>query len=64
MGTAPDIVDKTIGNSSWTNLVCDDCKQDVDVVVRVGEPQGYESSTADLCVSCAKAAYDLIRGRS
>ena len=53
IGTPPDVIDKTIGNGSWTNLSCDECQADgVDAVVQVGEEPDYESCTANLCLDC------------
>lgn len=53
----PDEVDKIIGNSSWTQTKCDECKSDEGVdVVQLGEEPDYESSTATICKSCLRKA--------
>lgn len=54
-------VDAIIGNSSWTEVPkCGECGlEDPPAVVQVGEPPDYESRTAFLCLSCARAAADL-----
>ena len=50
-------VNNIIGNSSWTrNLICSECEQDTDWVLRVGEEPDYESRTAYLCKSCVEKA--------
>ena len=53
-------VDATIGNSSWTDTPrCDDCgARGLAVVVQMGEPPDYESSTSSLCVPCLRAAME------
>lgn len=53
-------VNKIMGNSSWTNLTCDECKQNVDKVVQLGEEPDYESSTASICFSCLTKAVKLV----
>lgn len=50
--SAKDVAD-VIGNSSWTTLKCDECGQEADWVLRVGEEPDYESRTACLCKACA-----------
>jgi hypothetical protein len=54
-------IELIIGNSSWTNLICDECKQSVEAVVQVGAEPDYESNTANLCRSCCAVAFGLIR---
>ena len=49
-----------IGNDSWVRLTCDECEEDVDTVIRVGEKPDYESSTAYLCGSCVLKAFNLL----
>ena len=48
----PDDVDKIIGNSSWTEVSCSECKKPQDSVVIIGEEPDYESYTAYICRSC------------
>ena len=57
---SPDIVDIIIGNSSWTDLHCDECDSSCERVVYVGEEPDYESSTAKLCIGCVYKAYSLL----
>lgn len=52
-------IDAAIGNESWTPIRCDECSQDAEVAVEVGEPPDYESSTVVLCVPCLTRALDL-----
>lgn len=56
-----DVVDEVIGNGSWTRLECNECGEDVQAVVEVGQPPDYESSTAQICGPCLKKASKLIR---
>jgi len=45
-------VNVIIGNDSWTRLTCDECDEDVDAVLTVGEEPDHESHTASLCRTC------------
>jgi len=57
----PDAVDAIIGNGSWTSVPeCNECKTDVEAVVRIGDEPDYESSTAWVCEDCLKKALALI----
>lgn len=40
---------------------CDECGREVDVVVQLGEPLDYESSTANVCIECLRAAIKVAR---
>jgi hypothetical protein len=54
----PDDVDKEIGNKSWTTVpVCDCCLMGgLSSVAMMGEEPDYESSTAYVCIGCARHA--------
>lgn len=53
----PDEVDRVIGNTSWTDIDCDDCGDTrLPSAMQVGEEPSYESSTATLCFECLRAA--------
>lgn len=52
----PEAVNAVIGNDSWTECTCNECGESVPLVVRLGEPPDYESSTADVCERCLSAA--------
>jgi hypothetical protein len=56
--TVQDIV-STIGNDSWTMLVCDECKEEVETIIQLGDEPDYESSTANICIPCLKKALSL-----
>ena len=58
---AADAVDKAIGNDSWTSCKCDECNQEVEWVIRVGEEPDYESNTAHLCGTCIKKLTKLAK---
>lgn len=55
-------VEAIIGNASWTSLKCNQCGQEVDTVVQLGESPDYESRTVDVCADCLRAAFALIEG--
>lgn len=48
----PEDVDKIIGNSSWTRLICHNCNKDVDAVFVFGI--GHNS--LHICEDCVKVA--------
>lgn len=53
-------VNKTIGNTSWTYLRCDECSEEVDELVELGEEPDYESRTANVCKSCLIRAIEAL----
>lgn len=57
-------VNAVIGNSSWTALTCDECRNDVKVVMMVGEEPDYESHTASLCMECIKKASEIVNAQA
>ena len=58
--TAGDVAE-VIGNTSWTNLICDECKSErLEWVLCVGEAPDYESNTAYLCARCLQQASILL----
>jgi hypothetical protein len=56
--TPPDVAD-IIGNESWTRMTCDECGQDTDALLTVGQDPDYESCTASLCRSCTEKAFAI-----
>jgi hypothetical protein len=56
----PADVEQIIGNDSWTSLKCDECGNESEIVVRVGEEPDYESATASLCPACINKAASII----
>lgn len=50
-----------VGNSTWTDIRCDECKELVDMVVVVGEKPNYESYTASICPKCLRKAMKLLK---
>ncbi len=59
----PDAVNKIIGNDSWTYCKCDECEQESEFVVEVGQEPDYESSTARLCGECVRRAMAIVLGK-
>ena len=49
-------VNDLIGNPGWTRNKCDECQQDSEVVVFLGD---YDSA-ARLCPNCLQGALDLV----
>lgn len=56
---SPEDVNKVVGNTSWTDIRCDECSKSVEQVVQLGEDPDYESSTAYICIPCLKKAVKL-----
>ena len=54
-------VDEAIGNTSWTNIYCNECNESVLKVIQLGEEPDYESSTACICKSCLLKAMEEIK---
>lgn len=50
-------VNNIIGNSSWTNLTCNQCQKQVKEVIELGEEPDWESNTAQICFSCLEDAH-------
>ena len=48
----PEDVDKIIGNSSWTRLICNNCNEDVDAVFIFGA----DETSCYVCGDCVKIA--------
>ena len=55
----PEQVDTVIGNTSWTDVRCDECKRHVEVAVRLGDEPDYDSATATICLDCLHKALEL-----
>lgn len=53
-------VDSIVGNKSWTQNLCDGCDGDFPLLVRIGEEPEYEARWLDLCLSCAREAFEVI----
>ena len=50
-------VDKIIGNSSWTNLVCSECGESVENLIQLGVDEDcFESVPVDICLKCLSQA--------
>lgn len=58
----PDDVDRIAGKS-WTWIRCNECEEQVDKVVQLGNEPDYESSTAWICENCIAKALLLISGK-
>jgi len=52
----PEEIGDIIGNTSWTRLTCDQCREECERVISVGEEPNYDSNTASLCPSCLSQA--------
>jgi len=55
----PDDIDHIIGNGSWTRVpCCSECgKDNLELVIMVGEEPDYDADTAWLCADCIRALY-------
>jgi hypothetical protein len=52
LGRSPTVEQVEAICPGWTVLRCDECRDEVDEVVQLGEPPDYESSTAVVCLRC------------
>lgn len=52
----PDDVDKIIGNSSWTENMCQVCGEKVEETIRFEKIDDYEYSAIRICRSCIEKA--------
>lgn len=57
---SPEDVRMIIGNDSWTELSCDQCGQQVNAVIWVGQEPDYDSRTACICRKCLSEAMQLM----
>lgn len=55
---SPNDVNEVIGNISWTNITCSECKESVDSVVELGEV-GYDTEYGYACKDCLTKALGL-----
>lgn len=57
----PDEVDGIIGNDGWTHLICAECKTaPEDFSIQVGEEEGWDSATVNLCSGCIQKLIKLL----
>lgn len=56
----PDDVDAITGNTSWTSCICNECYENVEAMVEIGQEPDYDSSTAYICLSCLSEALKLL----
>jgi len=52
----PDTVDKIIGNSRWTECMCDECGSHTEAVMEVGE--------ANMCLGCLCMALETLKNEN
>jgi hypothetical protein len=57
-------VDAIIGNTTWTQHICDEDGCDRVADMEIGEEWDYESSTARLCGQCLQKAIKLSSARN
>ena len=54
-------VDAIVGNTSWTDLKCDECgNRRCKLVIQLGEPPDYDSRTVHVCPDCLRQAADVL----
>ena len=58
LNPTPEDVNKAIGNSSWTDIRCDECGESVEEVLQMGEPLDYESVPENICKPCLTLAVE------
>lgn len=55
-GFTAEQVNDIIGNDTWTECRCDECREDAPVLVQVGDEPDYEARWVDLCPDCISKA--------
>ena len=56
----PELIIEIVGRPIWDKLLCDECENDVDRLIQVGEELDYYSSTANICLRCLNEAIEKI----
>lgn len=51
-GITPREVAEIIGNTTWTDLTCDACEQEIQEGYMVGADESFESHCCTLCFDC------------
>ena len=60
-GPDPDDVAAIMGEG-WLSRACNECEEEADPVVEVGDEPDYESSTAWVCLDCLRGAVAMAEG--
>lgn len=55
-------VDKTIGNQSWTHILCDECTEYVETVASFGQEK--DINICEQCLRSSVAAFSNLRRKS
>ena len=59
-----DIVD-ILGNTAWTEIICDECGEDVTFAVGIGDDaEGFDEPACWLCLMCARKSVGLLEDES
>lgn len=49
-------INEIIGNNSWTELICNECNEDVDNIMELGEELDEDTRTVWICKDCLMQA--------
>lgn len=52
------------GWPDWTTNECDECGEDCEALVQMGEEPDYDARWQELCASCLKSALNLLQEES
>ena len=59
-----DDIDAAMGTTGWAVIDCDECGQEKETLVRIGDELEYDARWQDLCEDClALATYRAISGK-
>lgn len=64
LGAKPqaDAIAAVTGDTRWTEMLCQECGQDVDLLVAFGAGEvSHQTDTAVLCMACLEAGLQLAR---
>lgn len=60
----PEIIDGIIGNDTWTAHRCDQCDEQFDLLLGIGDDPAYGANWLLLCEGCISSALQQIKSAS
>lgn len=56
----PQDVNEAIGTTGWADCRCDECDENYEVLVRIGQEPDYDARWQDLCGHCLSRAIAML----
>jgi len=57
---SPEDIKAIIGNDSWTENECHECKRNVDTIIFIGDEPDYDAKYVQICADCLGMAHQLM----